>query len=135
MTLNFHRDAAGINWDILINDLIADNFHNGRTVTQLRESFENSQVQAYAMVGNRCVGTARALSDGIGNAYVIDVWTQSTYRKQGIGRTLMEMLLEKLSGQHVYLQTDDAVDFYRSLGFAEQPSGMSLVVGEYLGGN
>ncbi|MBL6690388.1 MAG: GNAT family N-acetyltransferase [Pseudomonadales bacterium] len=134
MTLNYHRNPAEVNWEILINDLIADDFHNGRTVAQLRASFENSQVQAYAMVGDRCIGTARALSDGIGNAYVIDVWTQSTYRNQGIARTMMEMLLEKVAGQHVYLQTDDAVEFYRKLGFSEQPSGMSLIVGEYLTG-
>lgn len=132
MTLNFHRDPGVVNWDMLINDLIADDFHNGRTIDQLRKSFENTQVQAYAVVGDRCIGTARALTDGVGNAYVVDVWTQSTYRRQGIARTLMEMLLAKLQGQHVYLQTSDATEFYTGLGFAPQPTGMSLVVGEYL---
>lgn len=132
MSLSFHRDPASINWDILLNDLVADDFHNGRSTEQLRQSFENTPVQAYASIGNRCVGTARALTDGVGNAYVVDVWTQSTYRKQGIARTLMEMLLEKLQGQHVYLQTSDATGFYTGLGFSEEPTGMSLIVGEYL---
>jgi len=32
----------------------------------------------------------------------------------------------------VYLQTVDAVGFYKKLGFVEQPKGMRLIVGEYL---
>lgn len=42
------------------------------------------------------------------------------------------MLEEKLAGQHVYLVTDDAVEFYKKLGFKEQPTGLSKVVGEWL---
>ncbi len=99
---------------------------------QLRASFTNSAVQVYAQVDSTCVGTARALSDGVGNAYVIDVWTLSAYRKQGIATTMMQQLLSQLPGQHVYLQTDDTVTFYEQLGFSQQPEGMSLVVGEYL---
>jgi len=107
LTLSYHRNPAEVNWEILINDLIADDFHNGRTVAQLRASFENSQVQAYAMVGDRCIGTARALSDGIGNAYVVDVWTQSTYRNQGIAQTRMEIPINEL--------TDDTRDMHRAI--------------------
>jgi hypothetical protein len=46
---------------------------------------------------------------------------------------MVERLLGSLSGQHVYLQADDdLVEFYRRLGFAEQPVGMSRVVGNWL---
>lgn len=44
----------------------------------------------------------------------------------------MHMLIDDVPGQHVYLQTDDAVGFYEKLGFVEQPKGMSLVAGKYL---
>jgi hypothetical protein len=42
------------------------------------------------------------------------------------------MLLAAVPGQHVYLQTDDAVGCYEELGFVEQPKGMRYIVGEYL---
>jgi ribosomal protein S18 acetylase RimI-like enzyme len=132
MAVLFHEDPGNVNWEQLREALMKDDFHNGRTTHQLKLSFENSQVQAYANDGERCIGTARALSDGVGNAYIIDVWTQSSHRKQGIATEMMEMMMRKCPGQHIYLQTDDAIAFYRDLGFNDQPLGMSIVVGEYL---
>jgi ribosomal protein S18 acetylase RimI-like enzyme len=132
MAVLFHEIPGNVNWEQLRETLTKDDFHNGRTTHQLRLSFENSQVHAFANDKERCVGTARALSDGVGNAYVIDVWTHSSYRKQGIATEMMEMMMRKCPGQHIYLQTDDAIQFYRDLGFVDQPLGMSIVVGEYL---
>ena len=82
--------------------------------------------------GGRCIANGRLLSDGVGNAYVVDIWTHSAYRLQGIGRSIVQMLLAAVPGQHVYLQTDDAIGFYEELGFVEQPKGMRFVVGAYL---
>ncbi len=132
MTISFRQDLHGVDWDALRRDLIADDFHNGRTTDQLRLSFENSAAVVMAFDGARCIGNGRILSDGVGNAYVLDVWTHSDYRRRGVGRRIMAMLLAGVPGQHVYLQTDAAIDFYRRLGFREQPLGMSLIVGDYL---
>jgi len=44
----------------------------------------------------------------------------------------MQMLIDAVPGQHVYLQTDDAVGFFAKLGFVEQPKGLRLIAGEYL---
>jgi hypothetical protein len=41
-------------------------------------------------------------------------------------------LLEGVPGHHVGLFTEDHVDFYRGLGFEEERTGMSLVVGRWL---
>ena len=62
---------------------------------------------------------ARLLSDGVCNAYLVDVWTMSAYRRQGIASR--RRLLDAVPGQHVGLQTDDAPELYRSLGFDPQP--------------
>jgi predicted GNAT family acetyltransferase len=75
---------------------------------------------------------ARLLSDGVCNAYLIDVWTMSSYRRQGIAATLVGMLAEQVPGQHIGLQTDDAQALYESLGFKPQPEFWSLVVGRWL---
>jgi len=130
--IEFRSDLAGVDWEALKQDLIADDFHNGRTTSQLRRSFENSTFVAMGFDGDRCIANGRLLSDGVGNAYVIDVWTQSAYRRQGVARKVMQMLVDAVAGQHIYLQTDTAVGFYEKLGFAKQPEGMSLIAGEYL---
>ena len=45
---------------------------------------------------------------------------------------MMAMMMSKCPGQDIYLQTDDAIQFYRDLGVNDQPSGMIIVIGEYL---
>jgi GNAT superfamily N-acetyltransferase len=72
------------------------------------------------------------LSDGVCNAYVVDVWTQSAYRRQGIASPLMRMLADAVPGQHIGLQTDDQQAFYAVLGYEPQPEFWSLVAGRWL---
>jgi len=83
--------------------------------------------------GARVVGMARALSDGVSNAYLLDVWTALAYRRQGIASRMVERLLEQMPGQHLGLQTDDAQELYESLGFSRQPEFWSRVSGTWLG--
>jgi ribosomal protein S18 acetylase RimI-like enzyme len=122
----------GVDWERAKADLAADDFDNGRTSDALRRSFEQSQQVAIARDGDRVVGMARMLSDGVCNAYVVDVWTASTYRRRGIASSMMRLLLAAAPGQHVGLQTDDAAALYASLGFHRQPEFWSLVVGTWL---
>jgi hypothetical protein len=44
----------------------------------------------------------------------------------------MRMLADAVPGQHIGLQTDDAHDLYRSLGYAPQPEFWSRVAGTWL---
>ncbi|HZE71964.1 MAG TPA: GNAT family N-acetyltransferase [Pyrinomonadaceae bacterium] len=130
--ITYRSDLDGVAWPEMKATLADDSFDNGRTAEQLRVSFENSYATVIAYDGHRIIGTARALSDGVCNAYVVDVWTLSSYRKRGIARAMMEILNQKLEGQHVYLFSDDAVEFYEKLGFRQQPTGLGKVVGEWL---
>ena len=130
--MTYRCDLEGVDWAALKATLTADAFDNGRTPEQLRESFENSAVVVLAWAEDQVVGTVRALSDGVCNAYVVDVWTYTPYRRRGVAREMMERLLARLEGQHVYLFTDDAAEFYRKVGFREQAIGMGRVVGEWL---
>ncbi|MEZ4540740.1 MAG: GNAT family N-acetyltransferase [Chloroflexota bacterium] len=130
--ITFSQTTDDIDWTRLKDDLMADDFDNGRTPDELRRSFENSAVVAFARHNGRVIGKARALSDGVCNAYVVDVWTHSGYRRRGIASRLMRLLEERLVGQHVYLFTDDAAALYRSLGYRPQGTGMSKVSGRWL---
>jgi predicted GNAT family acetyltransferase len=131
--ITYSKTTDDIDWAQLKADLTADDFDNGRTPEELRRSFENSAVVVFARDGDRVIGKARALSDGVCNAYVVDVWTHSDYRRRGIASRMMALLAEGLEGQHIYLFTDDAEAFYQSLGYRRQGIGMSIVIGRWLG--
>lgn len=122
----------GVDWVALKGDLAADDFDNGRTPAQLEQSFRHSAVVVYARDGGRVIGTARALSDGVCNAYVVDLWTQSRYRRHGVGRRMLDTLCARLPGQHVCLWTDDAPEFYAACGFATRGTAFERVVGPWL---
>jgi len=125
----------GIDWERVVSDLVRDDFHNGRPALSLRRSFEQSQHVAIARDeddADRVVGMARLLSDGVCNAYLLDVWTHSAYRKRGVASSMVTALTAQVPGQHVGLQTGEAQSFYAALGFRPQPEFMSKIVGSWL---
>lgn len=125
-------DIAAVDWPAAKSLLAADDFDNGRSPTALRTSFENSAHVAFAWAPDGLVGMARLLSDGVCNAYLVDVWTRSSMRRRGIAAAMVDRLRHHVPGQHMGLQTDDAAAFYSALGFRVQPEFMSLVVGKWL---
>jgi len=122
----------GVDWAEAKADLAASRFDNGRSPDALRRSFEQSQHVAIARDGDCVVGMARLLSDGVCNAYLLDVWTAPAYRRQGIASAMTRLLVAQVPGQHIGLQTDDAQALYESLGFKPQPEFWSLVSGSWL---
>lgn len=121
-----------VNWAEIKAKVQEDDFDNGRTPAQLEASFRNSGATVIAYAGDEIVGKARALTDGVCNAYVVDVWTYSLYRGQGVAKAMLTRLLEQLQGQHVYLFTDSARELYEKVGFKVHGAGMGQVVGEWL---
>jgi ribosomal protein S18 acetylase RimI-like enzyme len=132
VAVRIDSSLEGIDWDEAKADLVADDFDNGRSADALKRAFEQSQHVAFARDGERVVGMARVLSDGVSNAYLLDVWTMTMYRRQGIASRMIRSLLDEVPGQHVGLQTDNAQALYASLGFDSQPEFWSLVVGTWL---
>ena len=130
VTLSDSLDA--VDWEQAKADLTADNFDNGRSPAALRRAFAQSQHVVIARDGHLVVGMARLLSDGVCNAYLLDVWTASSYRHQGIASSMVRHLADRVPGQHIGLQTADAKGLYESLGFRQQPFFMSKITGEWL---
>ena len=133
MTVRVDAALDAVDWVQAKADLVADAFDNLRTPTALRRSFVQSQHVAFAWDEDRLVGMARLLSDGVCNAYLLDVWTKSSHRRQGVASAMVRRLVDAVPGQHVGLQTDDAQAFYSSLGFAPQPEFWSRISGTWLG--
>ena len=132
MTVRITRDVDAVDWNAVRDDLIADAFDNGRTPVALHRSFAATSHVAIAWDRDQVVGTARLLSDGVCNAYLVDVWTRSSHRRRGVASAMVRDLMAQVPGQHIGLQTDDAQAFYESLGFRPQPEMWSIVVGTWL---
>lgn len=133
MAIKYVTKLDEVDWGEITRKIQEDNFDNGRTAEQLRVSFENSYATCIAYDGDQIVGKLRALSDGVCNAYIVDVWTYRPYRNQGIAKKMMETVLGQLKGQHVYLFTDpETVEFYERLGFKKWGIGLGKVEGDWL---
>ena len=79
-----------------------------------------SQAVVSAWRGGRLVGFGRATSDGVFRAVLWDVVVAGEEQGQGLGRQLVESLLDApaLRGvERVYLMTTNSAGFYEQLGF------------------
>lgn len=130
--IRFQSTLDDVDWHAMKALLAADDFDNGRTPEELRRSFEASFASVIAYRDAQIVGTARVLSDGICNAYLVDVWTYTPYRGRGIASRMVRLLEEQLTGQHVALFTEHAEALYEKLGYREERTGMSRVIGTWL---
>lgn len=131
-SISFSQSLDGVDWAALKAALAADRFDNGRTPGEYEASSRRSHAVVFARDGDRLVGNARLLSDGVCNAYLVDVWTASAYRRQGIASEMVRRLLATVPGQHVALFTEAMQPFYERLGFEVEREGMSTVVGRWL---
>ncbi len=132
MTTQIVETIVGVDWTKAKADLSTDAFDNGRSPSALERSFANSTHVVIAWENRAVIGMARLLSDGVCNAYLVDVWTHSNHRRQGIATAMVRRLCNCVPGQHIGLQTDDGQALYASLGFKPQPEFMGLVVGTWL---
>jgi ribosomal protein S18 acetylase RimI-like enzyme len=132
--VELRSDCEGVDWVALKRALAADDFDNGRTPAELERSFRASASVVIALADDAIVGTVRALSDGVCNAYVVDLWTRSAWRRRGIGRRMLERLVAPFDGQHVYLFTDDSEAFYAACGYVRRGTGFERVIGTWLRG-
>ena len=85
-------------------------------------------VAAYRTGSGELVGFARAISDGVGFAYLADVFVVEAHRGHGLGKRLVSRMIDEGPGPHFRwtLFTGDAHGLYRQFGFTE-PDATALV--------
>jgi GNAT superfamily N-acetyltransferase len=78
-------------------------------------------VGAYRVSDGAMVGFARAVSDGVGLAYLADVFVVAQARGHGVGKALVKAMIDDGPGPEFrwMLHTADAHDLYRQFGFRE----------------
>ncbi len=61
-----------------------------------KKMLSGSFAVATARSGNTVIGMMRAISDGVSDAYMLDLVVQKEFRRRGVGRALTEKLAEHL---------------------------------------
>jgi len=103
-----------------------------RPLRKVKKALENSYlvVSAWQVKGSQpyLIGFARATSDHAFNATIWDVVIHPTYQNQGLGKSLMRYMINKLRKDdisNVTLFADaGVVEFYSRLGFVSDPEGI-----------
>ncbi len=127
MKIKIAYGTENIDWPSLC-ELIRISPLGVRDPEKLKVAAENSFVVCSVFVGNAIVGFGRALSDGQYQSAIYDVVVLPDYQKHGIGKLLVESLLEKLPKEStvlIYAAPGKQV-FYEKLGFGHLKTGMGL---------
>lgn len=89
--------------------------------------FKNSYAVVFVYDEDKIVGVGRALSDGICQAAVYNIALDEEYQGYGIGRRLINSLLEQLKGQNIILYTHPrTVALYEKMGFRRNKTAMCI---------
>jgi GNAT superfamily N-acetyltransferase len=85
---------------------------------RLRRAFETTQLVLSAWHGERLVGLARVLTDGVEVAYLCDLAVEPDVQGLGIGKRLIDEVLERCKGAELILRDSNlSSGFYEHLGF------------------
>ena len=82
-------------------------------------ALRGSHSLATARIGGVLVGLANAISDGHLVVYFPHMLVHPQYHRRGVGRKIMEAMLERYGKFHQLMLTadGDATEFYRAMGF------------------
>lgn len=85
----------------------------------LLPALKNSDTLVTARIDGKLVGIGNAISDGYLVVYFPHMLVDPDFQGKGIGRKMMQVLLEKYAGFHQKMLTADgkAVEFYEAMGF------------------
>ncbi len=85
---------------------------------KVQKMYENASFVLSAWHGKRLVGVARVMTDGVLFSYLCDLAVEPDVQGVGIGRALIDGVLERCKGTELLLRDSDmSVRFYEKLGF------------------
>lgn len=115
--LRITNTVDDIDWSALA-ELLRRGFNQERPIEIVERVFMGSFACCFAWHGDKLIGAARAISDGVTSSAIYDVVVDPDFQGQGIGKRLMETILDRLPKRSVMLvSTYGNEGFYRTLGF------------------
>jgi GNAT superfamily N-acetyltransferase len=97
-------------------------------VSRIEKMYVNSNLVVTAWEGATLVGVARSLTDFCYCCYLSDLAVREEYKKQGIGKKLIELTKEKLGEQVMLLllSAPGAMEYYPKVGFETLHNGFII---------
>jgi aralkylamine N-acetyltransferase len=87
-----------------------------------------------ALEGEDIVGMGRAISDGVSDAYIQDLTVRGDRRNQGIGRRILQTLLERLHADGLHwiglIAEPGSRNLYLRAGFREMSTWIPMLMNE-----
>jgi GNAT superfamily N-acetyltransferase len=121
-------DRARLDLDVIHGFLTRSYWAGGRSRERVALSIAES-LPFGLYCGDRQVGFARVVTDGVVIAWLADVFVLEEHRGRGLGLWLVETVTTLPALRVVRrwaLGTRDAHGLYRKLGFAEPPAGLLM---------
>ena len=103
--------------------------------TDIKKAYEGTTYALFGFVDNELAGAVRVLSDNIEWTIISEIAVKEKYRYQGIGKGLINKVLEKFKGHEIFTYTYyDSLEFYEALGFKRSKNAFTYggFNGEYL---
>lgn len=103
----------------LKNLFLSVEWSSGQYPKRLKAALENSDTLLSAWDGDKLVGLINALSDKVMTVYFHYLLVVPEYQSRGIGRKLVEMMLDKYQeyDRKVLIAYNDKLEFYKKCGF------------------
>lgn len=112
-----YRDDTAVDLTVLSTLRAACEFAS-KPASFLTAQIEGARWVVHAYDATRLVGFARAISDGVSNAYIGSVMVDPTYRRRGIGRAMISRLMAGRDDLKFVLHTrTESAAFYAAIGF------------------
>lgn len=131
MTIITTRNVSAFDFD-LIARVMKETFRDEeRSREDFERCFRNSYVVGHFEENGGQTGWARATSDTVFHAYMMDVLVVPAYRGKGLGKRLVSELLDHPALCDVttwMLSTHDRHDLYRPFGFRNAEPGRYMVM-------
>lgn len=127
--ITYKITKEGIHWQE-VADVLRRSGLSDRSAKDQETIFTNSYAVVFVYDKERIVGVGRALSDGVCQAAIYNIALDEEYQGYGIGRKLIELLLDQVKGQNVILYTHPrTVALYEKIGFRRNKTALSIFQG------
>jgi ribosomal protein S18 acetylase RimI-like enzyme len=120
-------DDTKIDWDELAYVYKVAPLGN-KNPDDLKIAFNNSMYKCFIYDGQKIVGAGRALADGVDVSYICDVAIHPEYQGFGLGKQIVNKLVEFSQGYNKILLFASAgkEPFYSKLGFDRMTTAMAI---------
>jgi len=94
----------------------------------LKIVFNNSMFKYFVYDKGKLIGVGRALADGVDCSYICDVAIHPEYQGRGIGKAIIENLIEDSKGHNkiILYAVPNKEPFYAKFGFTKMKTAMAL---------